>query len=109
MRMKAPIFAVFVVAVGMAQTAPQPTVKSVPFSPADQQAIAALNAQAAKLNQEERAVQAERSLLQMQADKILDAACKAAGGDKCRADSQDADPRKWTLMVVEPKPEAPKK
>jgi hypothetical protein len=107
--MKAPIFAVFVVAVGMAQTAPQPTVKSVPFSPADQQKIAALNTQAAKLQQEERAVQAERALLQMQADKILDAACTAAGGEKCLADSQDADPRKWTLTVVKPKPEEPKK
>jgi hypothetical protein len=45
----------------------------------------------------------------MQADKILDAACTAAGGEKCLADSQDADPRKWTLTVVKPKPEEPKK
>ena len=106
--MKAPIFAVFVVAVGMAQTAPPPATKSVPFSPTEQQAIAALNAQAAKLQQEERAIQAERALLQMQADKIFDAACKAAGGEKCRADNQDPDPRKWTL-TVEAKPETPKK
>lgn len=49
-------------------------------------ALTFLNTRAAALQQESRAVQAEREILQSQANAFLEAACKKSGGSKCHID-----------------------
>ena len=97
------IFAFVLAAVAQTADAPKPH----PFTPQDQAAIASLNTRAAALEQEARAIAAERRVLQLEADKLFDAACRAAGGTKCQADTHDQDPARWSFVIVDP-PTKPK-
>ena len=98
---------VLLASVAVAQQAQAP--KVYPFKPSDVSAIQGINTQLARLQQEERAIAAERQVLQMQADKLFDSACKEVGGEKCQATLNDPDPSKWSFTIATPPPTVAKK
>lgn len=79
-----------------------PAAKSAPLSADQQGALKSANERLAYLAQEERAIQAERALLQSQANNLVIEACKSAGAEKCDLNTQDPDPHKWSLTITAP-------
>ena len=93
-------FAVFILGLLLAADEIKPSAPaSVPFTADQVAAIQSLTVRAEKLAQEQRAVEAERKVVQMEFERLVNSACDAAGGKGCSADVQAADPSKWKLTV----------
>jgi hypothetical protein len=92
----------FLIAAEADEIKPQ-AASALPFTADQIAAIQGFGVRAEKLAQEQRAIDAERKLVQMEFERLVISACDAAGGKGCSADVQAADSSKWRLSVPKEK------
>jgi hypothetical protein len=98
--------------------------KTIHFTPQEQQELRDINATLAMLQREEtsippdevlvvrvqeekRAIAAERGLKQVRANEIFDAACRSAGGEHCTPKTEGSDPATWSFTINPKDPAKP--
>jgi hypothetical protein len=98
--MRLSIAFIFMAGVALAADAPAkaapPAPRNVAFSPAAQQAIAALNEKASLYKE---AYDAKVQVLQFEFKEVLEKECRAAGAENCQPNIQGTNPAAWGFTV----------